>query len=163
MAEESDGDIETKSLRYDKIGVYTSLMILYLVATYKLFKRHRQYANFYFNHLYFENLTFSGITQSQYIYFTSSHFWVKSQKPDWFLDINHYLSDFAMDIGSYMVQTPLILVFSLTDSQCWLSLCFVSLTKLSTSLDLIICQASLYILLKDLKLLNPISPLIFSI
>ena len=41
MAEEPDGDIQTKSLRFDKILVYTSLMILYFVATYKLFRRHR--------------------------------------------------------------------------------------------------------------------------
>ena len=41
MAGEPDGDIQTKSLRFDKILVYTSLMILYFVATYKLFRRHR--------------------------------------------------------------------------------------------------------------------------
>ena len=41
MAEESDGAIPRESLRYDKILVYTLLMILYLLATGKLFRRHR--------------------------------------------------------------------------------------------------------------------------
>ena len=62
----------------------------------------------------------------------SPAFLEKSEFSSWLTTstyINIFVLDFALDIGSYMVQTPLILVFSLTDSQCWLSLWFVSLTK----------------------------------
>ena len=41
MAEESDGVQTAEVLRFDKILVYTALMILYFAASYKLFRRHR--------------------------------------------------------------------------------------------------------------------------
>ena len=149
-------------LRLDKITVYSLLMILYFVMSFRLFRRHRidpePIHYFYIITVLGKRVGKSSSCEQKQI--SKTFPFATWGCPTFFnlslIHMHMQFVDFGLDIGSYLVETLFTVVFSL--SNCWFPLWVVGITKLSTCLDLITCQLDREV--KYSKFLETLHPLI---